>query len=74
MGYSWFFKDKQGKNEEHIYLYYAKFEHVKGNYQALGLLRDIILMPDPYIVYGLVNQSMNYMKIRYCFKLSNCDM
>jgi hypothetical protein len=36
--YSWFVKDKQGNNGEHLYLYCVEFEHVKINYQTLGLL------------------------------------
>jgi hypothetical protein len=35
---SWFVKDKQGNKGEHLYFYCVEFEHVKGNYQALGLL------------------------------------
>ena len=30
--YSWFLKDKQGNNGDHIYLYCAESEHVQGNY------------------------------------------
>jgi hypothetical protein len=71
MEHSWFVKDKQGNNGEHLYLYCVEFEHVQGNYQALGLLRDICLVPDTYIVYALVKQARTYIKIRYCFKLSN---
>jgi hypothetical protein len=52
--YSWFVKDKQGNNGDHIYLYCAELEHVQGNYHALGLLRDICLVPTTYIVYALV--------------------
>jgi hypothetical protein len=44
---------------------------VEGNYQALGLLRYICLVPATDIVYALVKQGMTYMKIRYCFKLRN---
>jgi hypothetical protein len=69
--YSWFVKDKQGNNGEHLYLYCVEFEHVQGNYQALGLLRDICLVPDTDIVYALVKQGRTYIKIRYCLKLSN---
>jgi hypothetical protein len=68
--YSWFVKDKQGNNGDHIYLYCVKLEHVQGNYQALGLLRDICLVPATDIVYALVKQGRTYIKIRYCFKLS----
>jgi hypothetical protein len=52
--YSWFVKDKQGNNGNYIYLYYAELEHVQGNYQTLGLLRDICLVPTTDIVYALV--------------------
>ena len=52
--YSWFVKDKQGNNGEHLYLYCVEFEHVQGNYQALGLLRDICLVPDTDIIYALI--------------------
>jgi hypothetical protein len=69
--YSWFVKDKQGNNGDHIYLYCAESEHVQGNYQALGLLRDICLVPATDIVYALVKQGRTYIKFRYCFKLSN---
>jgi hypothetical protein len=69
--YSWFVKDKQGNNGEHLYLYCVEFEHVQGNYQPLGLLRDICLVPDTNIVYALVKQAKTYIKIRYCLKLSN---
>ena len=55
--YSWFVKDKQENNGDHIYLYCAESEHVDGNYQALGLLRDICLVPSTYIVYALVKQG-----------------
>jgi hypothetical protein len=44
---------------------------VQGNYQALGLLRDICLVPATYIVYALVKQGITYIKFRYCFKLRN---
>jgi hypothetical protein len=30
--YSWFVKDKQGNNGNHIYLYCVELEHVQGNY------------------------------------------
>jgi hypothetical protein len=69
--YSWFVKDKQGNNGEHIYLYCVELTHVQGNYQALGLLQDICLMTTTYIVYALVKQGRTYIKIRYCFKLRN---
>jgi hypothetical protein len=69
--YSWFVKDKQGNNGDHIYLYCAELEHVQGNYQALDLLRDICLVPATYIVYALVKQGITYIKFRYCFKLRN---
>ena len=69
--YSWFVKDKQGNNGDHIYLYCAELEHVQGNYQALGLLRDICLVSATDIVYALVKQGITYIKFRYCFKLSN---
>jgi hypothetical protein len=69
--YSWFVKDKQGNNEDHIYFYCAESEHVQGNYQALGLLQDICLVPATYIVYALVKQGRTYIKFKYCFKLSN---
>ena len=29
--YSWFLKDKQGNNGDHIYLYCAESQHVHGN-------------------------------------------
>jgi len=32
LDYSWFVKDKQGNNGDHIYLYCAELEHVQGNY------------------------------------------
>jgi hypothetical protein len=44
---------------------------VQGNYQAFGLLRDICLVPAIDIVYALVKQGRNYIKFRYCLKLSN---
>jgi hypothetical protein len=69
--YSWFLKDKQGNNGDHIYLYCVESEHVHGNYQALGLLRDICLVPATDIIYALVKQGRTYIKFRYCFKLSN---
>ena len=69
--YSWFVKDKQGNNGDHIYLYCAELEHVQGNYQALDLLRDICLVATTYIVYALVKQGRTYIKFRYCFKLRN---
>ena len=69
--YSWFVKFKQGNNGDHIYLYCVELEHVQGNYQALGLLRDICLVPTTNIVYALVKQGRTYIKFRYCFKLSN---
>jgi hypothetical protein len=71
MEYYWFFKDKQGNNGDHIYLYCVELKHVQGNYQALGLLRDICLVPATNIVYALVKQGKTYINIRYCFKLSN---
>ena len=69
--YSWFVKDKQDNNGEHIYLHCVEFEHVQGKYHALGLLRDICLVQARYIVYALVKQGIPYIKFRYCFKLSN---
>jgi hypothetical protein len=69
--YSWFVKDKQGNNGEHIYLYCVELELVQGNYQALGLLRDICLVPATDIFYALFKQGRTYIKFRYCFKLSN---
>jgi hypothetical protein len=48
-----------------------ELEHVQGNYQALGLLRDICLVPTTNIVYALLKQGKTYIKFRYCFKLSN---
>jgi hypothetical protein len=57
--YSWFVKDKQGNNGDHIYLYCAELEHMQGNYRALGLLRDICLVPATYIVYALAKQGRN---------------
>jgi hypothetical protein len=75
MEYSWFIKDKQGNNGEHLFLYCVELiEHVQGNYQPLGLLRDICLVPDTNIVYALVKQAKTYIKIRYCFKLNNYNM
>jgi hypothetical protein len=52
-------------------LYCVELEHVQGNYQALGLLQDICLVPATDIVYALVKQGRTYIKFRYCFKLSN---
>jgi hypothetical protein len=69
--YSWFLKDKKGNNGDHIYVYCAKSEHVHGNYQTLGLLRDVCLVPTTDIIYALFKQGRTYIKFRYCFKLSN---
>jgi hypothetical protein len=69
--YSWFVKHKQDNNGEHLYLYCVEFAHVQGNYQALGLLRDICLVLDTYIVYAHVKQVKTYIKIRYRWKLRN---
>jgi hypothetical protein len=69
--YSWFVKDKQNNNGEHLYLYCIEFEHVQGNYQPLVLLRDICLVSAIDIVYALVKQARTYIKIRYYFKLRN---
>jgi hypothetical protein len=69
--YSWFVKDKKDNNGDHIYLYCTELEHVLGNDQTFGLLRDICLVPTTYIVYALVKQGRTYIKFRYCFKLSN---
>jgi hypothetical protein len=69
--FSWFVRDKQSNNGENLYLYCTDFEHVQVNYQPLSLLRDICLVPDTDIVYALVKQDKNYIKIRYCLKLSN---
>jgi hypothetical protein len=71
--YSRFVKDKQGNNGDHIFLYYVELEHVQGNYQELGLLRDICLVPATDIFYALVKQRRTYIKFRYCFKLRNCN-
>jgi hypothetical protein len=69
--YSFFVKDKKDNNGYHIYLYCAELEHVQGNYQTLGLFGDICLVSAIYIVYALDKQGRTYIKIRYCFKLSN---
>ena len=69
--YSWFVKDNQGNNGDHIYLYCAESKHVQGNYQTLGLLRDICLMSTTDIVYALVKQGRTYIKFIYCFKMIN---
>jgi hypothetical protein len=36
--YSWFVKDKQDNNGDHIYLYCVELENVQGNYHTLDLL------------------------------------
>jgi hypothetical protein len=55
----------------HLYLYCVEFEHVQGNYQPLGLLLDICLVPNTDIVYALMKQARNYINIINCLKLSN---
>jgi hypothetical protein len=61
------------KWRSYIYLYCSELEYVKGKYHAVGLLRDICLVPATYIVYALVKQGKTYIKFRYCFKLRNYD-
>ena len=71
MEHSWYLKDKQTANGEHIILYCSEFEHVQASYQSLGMLWDICLVPGTNIVYALVKQSKTYLKIRYFLKMSN---
>jgi hypothetical protein len=71
MEHSWYLKDKQAVNGEQIILYCVEFKHVQEIYQSLGMLRDICLVPETYIVYALVKQSKTCLKIRYCLKMRN---
>ena len=69
MEHSWYLKDKRAGKQ--IILYCFEFEHVQANYQSLGMLRDICLVPETYIVYALVKQSKTYLKIKYCLNMNN---
>jgi len=69
--FSWYLKEKHSGNPKSIHVYCAAHAFLKSEYQILGLLRDICVMPDNEMVYAMVKQAKTYKKIRYCLKVSN---
>ena len=67
----WYLKEKYPGKPESIHIYCAAFAFLQSDYQILGLLRDICVMPGTEIVYAIVKQPRTYKKIRYCLKVSN---
>ena len=72
--YFWHLKEKYQGKADSIHLYCAAFQFLQSDYQSLGLLRDICVMPGTEIVYAQVKQAKTFAKIRYCLKVSKYNV
>ena len=72
--YFWHMKERYQSKANSIPLYSAAFPYIQLDYQSLGLLRDICVMPGIEIVYAQVKQAKTFAKIRYCLKVSKYNV
>ena len=72
--YSWHMKEKYQGKAYSIHLYSDAFQFLHSEYHSLGLLRGICVMPSIEIVYSHVKQAKNFVKIRYCLKVSKYNV
>ena len=72
--YHWHLKEKNQGKPESILLFCSADPYIQADYNLLGLLRDICVVPGTDIVYAQVKQAKTFAKIRYALKIAKYNV